>query len=225
MSQPSAAFSCERPCVLISPACVRSQSAREPAHWSPESCPSCSSASPRDPFCLGPASRLYPFLFRRSIMSIDRTSSRLWLRPVKKPGSRCMPGNCVSRERKPKQNGSWARNWSGLGDAVQLKLRRKNDPQKLAIAARLRRETTLSLKALAARVGLSSPKGANSTLHRSMRQQPENASGTTAEVGIWEKAFYAHRPKLWVTLEPILTATGCSEGWVRRMLRVARPAP
>jgi hypothetical protein len=48
-------------------------------------------------------------------------------------------------------------------------LRRKSDPDKLAIAARLRRETTLSLKEVAHQVGLGTSKGANATLHRWMQ--------------------------------------------------------
>jgi REP element-mobilizing transposase RayT len=51
-----------------------------------------------------------------------------------------------------------------------LVTRRKNDPDKLVIAARLRRETTLTIKAIAARVLLGSSKGANGLLHRQMRE-------------------------------------------------------
>ena len=51
----------------------------------------------------------------------------------------------------------------------ELDTRRKNDPQKLAMAARLRRETTLCLKDIASRVGLGSSKSANATLHRWMQ--------------------------------------------------------
>ncbi len=47
--------------------------------------------------------------------------------------------------------------------------RRKKDPIKLAIAARLRRETTLSLKAVAARLSLGTSKSANSRLHGFMK--------------------------------------------------------
>lgn len=48
--------------------------------------------------------------------------------------------------------------------------RRKNDPSKLELAARLRRETTLTLRAIAARVHLGSSKSANANLHRYLRQ-------------------------------------------------------
>lgn len=47
--------------------------------------------------------------------------------------------------------------------------RRKGDPEKLEIAARLRRETTLTIKAIAARVWLGTSKAANSRLHGFMR--------------------------------------------------------
>ena len=50
-----------------------------------------------------------------------------------------------------------------------LVARRKSDGVKLEIAARLRRETTLSTKAIAARMHLGSSKAANRSLHRYMR--------------------------------------------------------
>jgi REP element-mobilizing transposase RayT len=53
---------------------------------------------------------------------------------------------------------------------ADLKSRRKNDPDKLEIGARLRRETTLTIKAIAARVGLGTSKGANTNLHRQMQK-------------------------------------------------------
>jgi len=49
---------------------------------------------------------------------------------------------------------------------ADLVARRKSDPLKLAIAARLRNETTHSLKAIAARVHLGTSKGANTNLHK-----------------------------------------------------------
>ena len=64
----------------------------------------------------------------------------------------------------------------GIGDLrrlgwteTDLAARRKSDPAKLAIAARLRKETTLWIKAIAVRVRLGAPKGANTNLHRWMR--------------------------------------------------------
>jgi hypothetical protein len=55
---------------------------------------------------------------------------------------------------------------------ADLAVRRKSDPLKLAIAARLRRETTLTLKAIAARVQLGTSKGANPNPHKWMRARP-----------------------------------------------------
>lgn len=52
--------------------------------------------------------------------------------------------------------------------------RRKNDPVKPGMAARLRRETTFSIKAIAARVPLGTSQTANSKSHRSLRQRPVN---------------------------------------------------
>jgi hypothetical protein len=52
----------------------------------------------------------------------------------------------------------------------ELAARRKSDPGKLAIAARLRQETTLPLKEIAARVHLGTSKSANARLHHWMRQ-------------------------------------------------------
>ena len=54
--------------------------------------------------------------------------------------------------------------------AEDLVRRRKNDPGKLAIAVRLRRETTLSIKAIAARVQLGTYNTANARLHGAMRE-------------------------------------------------------
>jgi hypothetical protein len=52
---------------------------------------------------------------------------------------------------------------------ADLLVRPKNDAVKLEIAARLRRETTLSTKAIAARMHLGSSKAANRSSHSSMR--------------------------------------------------------
>ena len=58
---------------------------------------------------------------------------------------------------------------------AELEARRKGDPAKLAIAARLRKETTLSLKAIASLVHLGASKEAKSNLHKWMRARaPEN---------------------------------------------------
>jgi REP-associated tyrosine transposase len=50
-----------------------------------------------------------------------------------------------------------------------LATRRKSDPGKLAIAARLRKETTLTIKSIATRVHLGTSKSANVRLHKWMR--------------------------------------------------------
>jgi hypothetical protein len=55
-------------------------------------------------------------------------------------------------------------------DQGQLASQRKSHPGKLAIAVRLRQETTLPLKAIAACVHLGSSKSANARLHQWMRQ-------------------------------------------------------
>ena len=52
--------------------------------------------------------------------------------------------------------------------------RRKNDPAKLEIAARLRRQTTLSLREIAALVHLGTSKTANSNLREQMRGATAN---------------------------------------------------
>jgi REP element-mobilizing transposase RayT len=49
---------------------------------------------------------------------------------------------------------------------------RKNAPGKLALAARLRRETTMSLKWIAARIQLGTSKSANAKVHQWMRNNP-----------------------------------------------------
>jgi REP element-mobilizing transposase RayT len=51
---------------------------------------------------------------------------------------------------------------------ADLAARRKSDPGKLALAARLRQETTLSIKGIAARVHLGTSKSANARLHQFM---------------------------------------------------------
>jgi hypothetical protein len=53
---------------------------------------------------------------------------------------------------------------------ADLGSRRKSDPARLALAARLRAETTLSIKEVAARVHLGTSKSANAQLHQWMAQ-------------------------------------------------------
>jgi len=66
---------------------------------------------------------------------------------------------------------------------ADLLARRKNDAVKLAIAARLRRETTLSTKVIAARMHLGSSKAANRSLHSYMRGGGA-ASASQGQLGI-----------------------------------------
>ena len=54
--------------------------------------------------------------------------------------------------------------------AEELVARQKSDPAKVALAARLRQETTLSVKRIAERLGLGKPKGARTNLHRFMNR-------------------------------------------------------
>jgi hypothetical protein len=51
-----------------------------------------------------------------------------------------------------------------------LEARCKSNPDKLAIAARLRRETTLSIKAIAAQVRMGTSKSAKAHVHQAMRE-------------------------------------------------------
>ena len=66
---------------------------------------------------------------------------------------------------------------------ADLLVRPKNDAVKLEIAARLRRETTLSTKAIAGRVHLGSSKAANRSLHNYMRRGGA-ASAAQGQLGI-----------------------------------------
>jgi hypothetical protein len=66
---------------------------------------------------------------------------------------------------------------------ADLKSRRKNDPDKLELGARLRRETTLTIKAIAARVCLGTSKAANAKLHRHMREGAKPRKGKARPAG------------------------------------------
>ena len=59
---------------------------------------------------------------------------------------------------------------------TDLLSRPKSDPAKLGIAIRLRRETTLPIKAIAARLHLGASKSANIRLHAAMSQTPPTPS-------------------------------------------------
>jgi putative transposase len=66
---------------------------------------------------------------------------------------------------------------------TDLLSRRKSDPVKLALAVRLRRETTLSIKAIAQRLRLGTSKSANIRLHAAMAH-PAPASPTQPALGL-----------------------------------------
>ena len=53
-------------------------------------------------------------------------------------------------------------------EEAELAWRRKSDPAKLGIAVRLRKETTLAIKGIAARLHLGTSKSANIRLHAAM---------------------------------------------------------
>ena len=65
----------------------------------------------------------------------------------------------------------------------ELVLRRKNDPGKMAMAVRLRRETTLSMKDIAARLHLGTSNTANARLHSAMKEFRRTESSQSS-VGI-----------------------------------------
>ena len=77
-----------------------------------------------------------------------------------------------------------------------LKRRRKNDPDKLEIGARLRRETTLTIKAIAARVGLGTSKAANVNLHLHLQggvQRAKSGNNRRRCLGRWAKGHQRER--------------------------------
>ena len=63
-------------------------------------------------------------------------------------------------------------------DEAELAARRKSEPAKLAIAARLRKETTLSIKDIAARVRLGTSKSANIRIHEWIKNDVAVAAPT-----------------------------------------------
>jgi putative transposase len=58
-------------------------------------------------------------------------------------------------------------------DKSELNRRRRSDPAKLEIAARLRLETTLPIRSIAARLKLGTFKGANGNLHRFLKSRAQ----------------------------------------------------
>ena len=65
-----------------------------------------------------------------------------------------------------------------LHEGEDLVARPKSDPAKLALAARLRQETTLSVKQIAERLGLGKPKGARTNLHKFMNRRDRGSPPT-----------------------------------------------
>jgi hypothetical protein len=63
----------------------------------------------------------------------------------------------------------------------ELATRRRSDPGKLAIAARLRSETTLPIKWIAARVQIGTAKGAKSVLHHLAQSQDQRKTARALE--------------------------------------------
>ncbi len=61
---------------------------------------------------------------------------------------------------------------------ADLAARRRNDPGKLALATRLRSETTLPLKWIAARTQIGTTKGAKALLLHLAHQHPQNKSAS-----------------------------------------------
>jgi hypothetical protein len=67
--------------------------------------------------------------------------------------------------------------------AEDLVRRPKNDPGKLAIAVRLRRETTVTIKAITARVDLGTYNTANARLHLAMKEGFASPGSAQAAIG------------------------------------------
>ena len=92
------------------------------------------------------------------------------------------PGQIRLETAQAKAEGIVAEALAGRGWTLEdLVARPKSDPAKLALAARLRQETTLSVKQIAERLGLGKPKGARTNLHKFMnrrdRGNPPTQSG------------------------------------------------
>ena len=65
---------------------------------------------------------------------------------------------------------------------TDLVARQKSHPVKLALAARLRQETTLSLKQIAQRLHLGQPKGAKTNLHKFMNNPQTDGPQTQLDI-------------------------------------------
>ncbi len=66
----------------------------------------------------------------------------------------------------------------------ELRSRRKCDPQKVALAARLRKETILTVKAIAARLNLGTPRNATVRLQEWNREERATEPAAQAQLGI-----------------------------------------
>ena len=107
-------------------------------------------------------------------------TGRISLKPsprrAKRPALRCTRGHHSGELRREtaeaKAERIIAEELRRLGwSQADLDRRRKNDPAKLALAARLRQETILSLKWVAARLQMGTWKSANARLHRWMQEK------------------------------------------------------
>jgi hypothetical protein len=65
-----------------------------------------------------------------------------------------------------------------------LAARRKGDAEKMALAARLRKETTLSVKVTAARVQLGTAKSASARLHEWRHKGKPTGDAETLQLGL-----------------------------------------
>jgi hypothetical protein len=70
--------------------------------------------------------------------------------------------------------------WRGWQE-FELATRRRSGPDKLASTARLRSETTLPIKWIAARVQIGTAKGAKSMLHHLAQSQDQRKSASALE--------------------------------------------
>ena len=100
----------------------------------------------------------------------------------------------------------------------ELAARRKSDPAKLAMAARLRQETTLTIKAIAARLHLGTSKSANSRLHGWMRSHPVAgpqlaAHDTIAKTAVWQNLWVKMALSSSGRASPLRVATGGDASW------------
>jgi hypothetical protein len=87
------------------------------------------------------------------------TSSKPWPKRLRKPAGRSIRGELTRL--------AWA--------ASDLADRRKSDPAKLKLAARLRTETTLTIKAIARLLYLGTSKSANIRLHEWLAKSAASA--------------------------------------------------